>query len=348
MTNNKTENQVKENQPVRKLARGIYRIWIPLSLAPVTDLTHVNAYIFEGSQGWWLLDAGWSRPETFQALQEALKFLKIEFGDINTILLTHCHPDHYGLAGKIKRLSPKVRVALHRKEADLIDARYINYNETEMKQEEQLAIHGVPLAEQKLLASASLNVLEMVDVVKPDLLLTGGEIMRTGVFNLEVIWTPGHSPGHICFYEPQNQFFFSGDHILPNITPNISYHLLSGPDPLGDYLNTFDKLASLPVKEVHPGHEDSFHNLKKRLNEIAEHHQLRENEIYNLITDQARSAFQIAARLQWNVRGLTWEKFSPWYKRMATTEVIAHLQFMEHEGRIRKENDDKYILYRIM
>jgi glyoxylase-like metal-dependent hydrolase (beta-lactamase superfamily II) len=334
-----------EHHTVLEIAKGIYRIWIPLATSPMIDLDHVNSYLLKSSNGWWIIDVGWKSPDVFQALEDALKSLKIAFTDIETILITHSHPDHYGLAGEIKKLSPQTRILMHKKENELIEPRYINFDETERKNEANLDSHGVPMAEQSLLGSASLKTLTMVTVIHPDLILTGGETLNTGVFNLEVIPTPGHSPGHICFYEPQNQFLFSGDHVLPTITPNISSHILSGGDPLGNYFNSFEKLKSLSVKMVHPGHEVSFPNLNERLKEIREHHKIRGREIYNLLSGNPLSAFEIAKHLTWHVKNQTWEQFNPWIKRMATTEVVAHCEYMQNRGDVRKHIIDNRVYF---
>jgi glyoxylase-like metal-dependent hydrolase (beta-lactamase superfamily II) len=335
----------REHHTVLELAKGIYRIWIPLATSPMIDLDHVNSYLIKSANGWWIIDVGWKSPDVFKALEDALKSLKIAFTDIETILVTHSHPDHYGLAGEIKRLSPRTQIVLHKKEADLIEPRYINFNETEKKNEANLDSHGVPMAEQSLLGSASLQTLTMVTVIQPDLIVYGGELLNTGVFKLEVIPTPGHSPGHICFYEAENQFLFSGDHVLPTITPNISSHLLSGENPLGNYFSSFDKLMSLPVKTVHPGHEVSFANLNERLKEIREHHRIRGQEIYNVLADKQLSAYEIATHLTWHVKNQVWAQFNPWIKRMATTEVVAHLEYMQSKGKVRKHILNNHIYF---
>jgi glyoxylase-like metal-dependent hydrolase (beta-lactamase superfamily II) len=339
--------QSDKHQDIRQLAPGIYQLWIPLSGAPMTDLDHMHAYLIQGVDGWWLLDTGWKAPDAYQALERAFQALEINFTDINTVLFSHCHPDHYGLAGKIKQLSPRTQMVLHQEETITIESRYINFVESEKETEVLLETHGVPGDALKSLASASLPALDFVTVMLPDQELLGGEVIQTGYYNLEVIWTPGHSPGHVCFYEPANQFLFSGDHILPTITPNISASILSGENPLGDYIHTLNRLLNLPVKEVHPGHEYSFNNLSQRIKEVLAHHQEREDQIYNIITFHPCSAYEIASKLTWHVRGQTWEQFNPWFKRMATTEVVAHLGYMQSKGKIKKEISNNLILYSI-
>ena len=345
MDNVNNSDQCNQKKPVRKLADGIYQLWLPMTASVLTGLDHVYSYLIEGVAGWWLIDIGWNTPDILTTLKEAFKMLQIDFKEINTILVSHCHPDHYGMAGKIKELSPKTQIVLHPRDADLIDPRYINFIETEKKTEDHLESHGVPVADLKLLGSASLHALDLVSVIKPDYTISDGEVIHTGIFDLEVIWTPGHSPGHICFYEPKNRFLFCGDHILPTITPNISSHILSGVNPLGGYINSLYRMSRLQVDEIHPGHEYSFTGLEERINKILEHHQMREDQIYTALKSHKQSAYDLAASLTWNVRGQKWAQFSPWFKRMATTEVVAHLEYMQSQSRIRRDNLDNKFFY---
>jgi len=122
---------------------------------------------------------------------------------------------------------------------------------------------------------------------------------------LEVIWTPGHSPGHICLYEPQNQLLFAGDHILPKITPNISYHVQSGDNPLGDFLYALQKVQNLPVTKVLPAHEHVFRDLRGRIEEIRKHHDRRIEEIHRTIQEKPRVAYEIASQMTWDIPDLT-------------------------------------------
>ena len=104
-------------------------------------------------------------------------------------------------------------------------------------------------------------VLPLVDPVRPDLLLEDGEKPEVPGWDLTAIWTPGHSPGHLCFYESTNELMLSGDHVLPRITPNIPFHPQAGANPLGDYLASLDKLEPYDVDEVLPAHEYRFDDL---------------------------------------------------------------------------------------
>jgi glyoxylase-like metal-dependent hydrolase (beta-lactamase superfamily II) len=340
-----TEPASKSSPIVQEIARSIYRIEIPLAEEGRSMLSHVNAYLIEGNDSWWLIDTGWYTPKALAALEAALKSLNLTFTDITSIIITHSHPDHFGMAGRIKHLSPKTEILMNRWESDLIESRYIRFAEPQEKMTELMESHGVPTSLLNDLESAFMPALEFVTVTLPDHILYTGEIIHTGSYDLEVIWTPGHSSGHICLYEPQNEFLFSGDHILPHISPNISYHILSGDNPLGDYIYSLKKLNNLPVKLILPAHEYPFTDLKGRIKAILEHHQGRENEIQQLIDNQLHTSYEIASQLKWKIPNLTWEQYPPMEKRMAVTETISHIEHMRWEGKIKKIIKNNHIYY---
>jgi glyoxylase-like metal-dependent hydrolase (beta-lactamase superfamily II) len=333
-----------KNEPIMELAEGIFQIRVPLNIGQDFSLSHINCYLLKGITGWLLIDTGWYGANSFLVLQDSLQKLNLDFASLHTIVLTHSHPDHYGMAGKIKQLAPKIEILCHRWEADLIESRYIKFSQPREDIAFLLEKHGAPETDLAPLGSASMPFLQMVSIALPDRMLYGGEIISTGIFDLEVIWTPGHSPGHICLYEAKNQLLFCGDHVLPTITPNVSYHVLSGDNPLGDYFSSLSKLANLAVTWAYPGHEHSFTDLKGRIKSILEHHASREAEIQNLIVHQFSNSYEIARRLTWSLN-LPWEQFPPLQKRAAVTETIAHLEHMRWEGNVKKTFKNNHISY---
>ena len=322
---------------------GIYQIQVPI---PDNPLGHLNAYLIEGTEGWLMIDTGWFTPDAFGFLESGIKDLGLTLSDISSIVITHVHPDHYGLAGKIKQLSPQTELYAHRWEAELIESRYIKFSELQKRMDPLMRSHGVPEEELAYLRSASMPALRFVTVSLPDHYLYGGETISTGLFDLEVIWTPGHSPGHICLYESKNRLLFSGDHILPHITPNISSHVESGDNPLGDYICALQKLRNLAVSQVLPAHEDIFNDLNGRIEELINHHAARESEIKKTLENHTRTAYDISSKITWNVAGGEWEKIPPLQKRFAVTETIAHLDRMRWEGKVEKVFEDDFVLYR--
>ena len=180
MSNTEFEQSLNQ-KPVTEIAKGIYQIQIPLDAGHAFGLNYVNSYLIEGKSGWLLVDTGWNKPDSFAALEDSLHRLKLNFGDIQTIVLTHSHPDHYGMAGKIRQQAPKIELMCHRWEADLIESRYIKFSEPREDNAFLLGKHGVPEKDLQPLGSASMPMLQMVTIALPDKMLYGGEIISTGV-----------------------------------------------------------------------------------------------------------------------------------------------------------------------
>lgn len=174
--------------------------------------------------------------------------------------------------------------------------------------EQWLRLNGMPPEELPRRWPAPTRIKIPVAPVLPDITLHGGEVITTGVFNLQVLWTPGHSPGHICLYEPAKKIFFAGDHILPVITPNISLQPHSGTNPLGDFLNSLDMVKQLDVNLVLPAHERIFTDLRTRVEEIIQHHKQRSSEILGTIKLEPKTAYQISTEITWmpELGGVSW------------------------------------------
>ncbi|MBI4285203.1 MAG: MBL fold metallo-hydrolase [Chloroflexi bacterium] len=325
-----------------EIVPGIHQLHVPI---PDNPLGYLNAYLVRGKQAWTMIDTGWFTPDAFSALVKGLKDIGLSLTDVGNIIITHVHPDHFGLAGRIKQLSPRTELLIHRWEAELIESRYIKFSELQDQVAPMLARHGVPPLDVSSLRSASMSALQYVTMTLPNHFLYGGEIISTGVFDLEIIWTPGHSPGHICLYEPQNRLLFSGDHILPTITPNISYHVQSGDNPLGDYLNALNKLRHLPATKVLPAHEHIFTDLRGRIDEIIGHHAEREAEIDRAFAGQTQNAYEISSQISWRV-GQSWNELPPLQKRFAVMETVAHLERMRWEGKVERVVREDRVFYR--
>lgn len=322
---------------------GIYQLQLPLT---DSHLGHVNTYLIQGDDGHLLIDTGWNTSEAFDSLKKQLAEIGTEFEDISQIVVTHIHPDHYGLVGRLKHLST-AKLALHYLEKDSIESRYINMDELLRQIEQWLRINGVSANELPELKTASLGMIKLVAPVLPDITLHGGETISTGVFSFQVLWTPGHSSGHISLYEPTQKILLSGDHILPTITPNISLHPQSSINPLGDYLNSLNSVKQLDVNLVLPGHENPFTGLEQRIEEIIWHHKLRSSEIVETIKAKPKTAYQISTEITWrsDKSGVGWQNLASWDKRMAIMETLAHLESMRFDGKINKFFKDTTIHY---
>jgi len=193
-----------------EVVSGIHQIKVPF---PKELSGYTNVYVLEGEEGSILIDAGWDAPESLWALREGLKAGRLRLQDIKNIVITHVHPDHYGLASKVKQLTG-ARVAMHKIEAESIKPRYKDSDKLLKEMEKLLQRNGVPQAELSEMKDASLWMKKFVTPELPEVMLDDGDSISNGTFEIRVMRTPGHSPGHICLHELRKKVFFSGDHIL--------------------------------------------------------------------------------------------------------------------------------------
>ena len=251
-------------------------------------------------------------------------------------MVTHAHFDHYGLAGRLKQLS-KAKIYLHHADQEIFRTRYAVTEEYMRQSEQWFRSNGVPGRELPIsrMPFGGLRVSGIPQ--QPDISLEGGEIISTGIFDLKVIWTPGHAPGHICLYDQKNRLLFSGDHVLPVITPNISLPPASDGNPLGDFLKSLALIRDLDVDTVLPAHENVFHDLRKRVDEIMHHHEVRTDEIMATLTDGAKTAFEISNYITWmpELGGVKFRDLMPGDQRAAVSETLAHLRAMTIDGKVK-------------
>jgi glyoxylase-like metal-dependent hydrolase (beta-lactamase superfamily II) len=304
------------------------------------ELKHVNVYLLRDGDHFTLIDTGLQTDESRQVLNQKLAALKVPVEQINRILITHIHPDHFGLAGELRDRSG-AELVIHRLEVSLMEPRYARAEDLVHDVAEWLSKNGVPPAEAEFLKSASMAAREFVSVVEPDTLLEGAEWLPNDGSELEVVWTPGHSPGHCCFHWPSRGLLFSGDHLLPKISPNIGLHPQSGADPLDDYIVSLERIRRLEVDTVLPAHGDPFHDHRGRVGEIIRHHEERKAALVGLARDGAKSGWQLAAGL---FQGIM--QRNVFQQRLALQETLAHCQSLAVEGRLRKHVSRDLVTWR--
>jgi len=322
-------SEVETKYPVQ-IMDGLLQLKVPI---PNNPLGWVLPYLIEGHDGWTLVDSGWNVPEAWDALEQQLRDAGVTFDKLRTLLVTHIHPDHYGLAGRVKERSG-ARVIIHQRERDLIRSRYRDPSQLLATMGDWLIMNGVPKDHMEDLKASAMPVRAYVDPVEPDEVVWGGERIAIGRYEFEVWWTPGHSPGHICFLERGKRFILTGDHVLPTITPNISLHPQQQGNPLGDYIASLQRLEDLDVGQVLPAHEFIFNDLKSRLRSIELHHHERLEEMIAAIGRSQRTAYEVAAKVKWATGDFS--TFSSWMQRAAIGETIAHLDYLVTEGALAR------------
>jgi glyoxylase-like metal-dependent hydrolase (beta-lactamase superfamily II) len=302
---------------------GVHRIELPLPF----ELATVNVHLVRLDDGYLLIDCGIETDACFAALDAGLTELGIGWREIRRILLTHMHPDHMGLSVRLLQLTG-AELLMHQREARQL-AMVNTPAERSGWIDRAFFDSGVPEPLQARIEMHLVEIRRNFHALTPDRLLTGGEAIPTSLGPLEVIWTPGHSPGHICLYSARHRILFSGDQILPNITPNISW--MPEEDALADFLLSLERLKPVDVELILPSHGLPFSGHRAWIEDTVQHHYDRCDEIHALLAGSPATAHGLVGDL--------WEKqLSPIHHQFALLEVLAHLEYMQRQGRIQRQN----------
>ena len=302
------------------------------------ELRHVNVYLLRDGDNFTLVDTGLQTEESRQALNEKLAALQVPVDRINRILITHIHPDHFGLAGELRERA-RAELVIHRLEVALMEPRYARAEDLVHDVAAWLSKNGVPPAEAEFVKTASMAAREFVSVVEPDTLLEGAERLPIDATELEVVWTPGHSPGHCVMYFRREKVLIVGDHLLPKITPHVGIVSDNAGDPLGDFLASLRKVGELDVETVLPAHGAVYHDHRKRVSQLIEFHEYRMQVMLDIVRGRPRTAYETA------LEAFDLTRESPFQQQFpATFETLAHLEHMRLQGRTEKvERGDKII-----
>lgn len=324
---------------VEKISDGVYRIPIPLPGSPLKSL---NAYCIKGDGRDLLIDTGFNRPECREALYGGLETLGVR-EDALDILVTHRHADHSGQAPGLAAHPGAVIFA------DPAEAKGINdFTSGDAYWDKALARmvpHGFPEEANVLLKQQHPGIRYVGDKMLEYTHVHDGDELVYGDTVLRVIRTPGHTPGHVTLHEPNARLYISGDHILGDITPNIT-RWAGVEDSLGDYLASLEKVRPLDVNLVLPGHRSLIIDMGARIDSLVKHHAARLDEVRAILARGSESGYVVASKMRWSIRG-DWADFPVTQKWFATGEALAHLDRLVALGEVRAIEKNGKIVYSI-
>ncbi|MFF0488716.1 MBL fold metallo-hydrolase [Nocardia sp. NPDC004068] len=311
-----------------QIVRGVHRIPLPL---PIDGLAAVNAYLLEGADGLILIDPGWACPQTERAVAAALERLGYALGDIAVCLATHHHADHYTQAcAWRKTLGCKLftgREERHSIDAFPLPGGFPHHSPL-------LARCGASDLASRIARDPGPAEWDGIPFGPPDGWLDNGAVIPLRRGALEVIATPGHTRGHVVFHHPETRILFSGDHILPHITPSIGFEKAPEPHPLRSYLESLHLVGGLPDTALLPSHGPVTSSTRARVDALLDHHRHRLDEVCERVAAGATTAYDIAAALPWTRRGLRLDDLPPEHQLSAIMEIDAHLDVLSMQGRV--------------
>ncbi len=309
---------------------GLYRIGVPL---PGNPLKELNSYVFKTQQRNLIIDTGFNQPECLAGLRAGIDELGLDM-DQTDIFLTHLHSDHTGLATQIA--SPNSRIYMSTADKESLDHSLHDAASYWGGLEQIFLQEGFPPDELAVVAKANPGKRFSPPPSLTCTLVADGDIIQIGDFKLECIATPGHTPGHMCLYLREQKIMFSGDHILFDITPNISIWLAL-PDPLATYFESLKKISAYDVSLCLPGHRASSTQFQERVTALLDHHANRLNNVMDIVRAQPGiTGYEVAKKMQWDIRTKDWTTFPPGQKWFAVGEALTHLTYLTGKQTLRK------------
>jgi len=319
---------------IEKILPDLYRITLPMPFR----LRHVHAYALLHDDRVALFDTGMNIPETYRVLDEALATLGKTTKDIDLIFLTHFHADHCGTAGKLQEISG---AAVHLSASDETRLQHNNRHDELVERARGFYLpQGLPQKAMDNLVKLMAVFRKATVPFRVDRRLAPGDSFSLGGRTVEVIAAPGHTAGQMCFYFPGEGILLAGDHILPDITPNLS------PDifrleyrPLKSFLESLVAVRGLPVRMVYPAHGEPYPDLAKRVDEIREHHAERTQLIVEALRGKEKTAFEVSG----DIFGEDLPEFDQF---LALNETYVHIVELMDKGAVRSAERDGLIFYR--
>ena len=340
------QEQELASEEITEVAPGVLRAQLPINLP---GLGHVNCYILEDERGIAVVDPGLPGDESWADLNRRLASAGYKVEDVHTVVITHSHFDHFG--GAI-RLRDVVDADILTHESFETEWRLTDLTEHEDSSELDLTTPEGREAEFERMFTARLPWgshrtrpdAEMMDRItsmgrfteewyatpEPSMPVTDNQVVRLGRREWVAIHTPGHTHDHLCLLDPVSGALFTGDHVLPTITPHIG-GMTPEEDPLAQFFASLQRMKSLTdVSVALPAHGHPFTNVGDRAGTIIEHHEERLDIIRKATHDLADGTVVDYMRVLFRERS---------WGTMAESETFAHLEHLRALGDLSRSVD---------
>jgi glyoxylase-like metal-dependent hydrolase (beta-lactamase superfamily II) len=299
----------------REVAPGVWTLPTEFPSAGQPLRYTLSYVLLDDAGGVQLIDPGVDTDANWTSLETLLAALGRGAADIRTVIATHLHSDHLGLAPRV-RDATGAEIVLHR-----LDQAAIN-GEFGGEDNERFERWGVPAARRGELVRVTEERLSQKRITA-DRLVEGGDVLEFPGIRLHVIWTPGHTYGSICLRHEAAELIFTGDHVLPLLNSGLG---LGGPtpsNPISDYVDALERVAAFDDHQVCPGHGYRFYGLRARCEALSAHHARRTAEVAEVLDRLDRpSVWQVASELYWS---LGWENLSHFLLDSALSQVEMHV-----------------------
>ncbi|MER5538879.1 MBL fold metallo-hydrolase [Streptomyces mirabilis] len=313
----------------------VYRI--PLTL-PLDGLAAVNVYLIEDDDGLVLIDSGWARPETEKALVEAVQGIGHRLEDIGQVIVTHAHWDHYTQALALREsIGSQVRVGWE--ERHTIEG--FDLEEGVWPRQVGLLLEcGAPELAARIAAVPVEQSDRDMPFGPPDAWLRDGERIDLAGRHLGIRATPGHTRGHVVVADQAAGLLFSGDHVLPHITPSLGFERSPERYPLRSYLASLRLMRQVPDALLLPAHGPVTRSVHTRVDQLIAHHEERLEEVLRQVASGADTAHSVARALPWTRRRRRLDDLPVVHQMTAVLEIDAHLDVLAQQDAVTWQRVD--------
>jgi glyoxylase-like metal-dependent hydrolase (beta-lactamase superfamily II) len=323
---------------------NIHAVAIPFPA--FSDLITANMYAL-GRGPVTLIDSGPKFPGSFEFVQREFKSAGIDLKNVERIILTHGHLDHFGLAQRLREAAVKpVESFIHVEDEWRVSGEKFLEAVWSEEMENLMAVVDVPQVEIEKIKERFSFFKELWEPLKEVSTFEEGDEFKGEGYHLKVIHTPGHTPGSCCLYEPRQKILFSGDNIIKHITPNplleIQRDRLLDPNyqSLKAFLNSLDKLNGLDTHFVFPGHGEYIEDLQGTISTYRMHHRQRMDLVWRALREKTRPLYYII------------DDVFPYVPEddvfLAISEILVHLEILINEGRVELADPGPPSLYRAL
>jgi glyoxylase-like metal-dependent hydrolase (beta-lactamase superfamily II) len=333
-----------------EVGAGVWRIPLPL---PNDGLHAVNVYALVTDGRVTMVDGGWALEESRTRLEDSLAAIGHDLGEVDRFLVTHSHRDHYTQAIAIRR-TLGTRVLIGAEEAHSLGS---------VTQERGIVFPWALTRELRRHGAAALvdSAIEhaperpdreeeqrmLADFAGPDEWIPDGARLEAGGRTLTAVHTPGHTRGHLVFHDETAGVLFTGDHLLPHITPSIGYEGAPARSPLGDYLASLELTLRMPDAVMLPAHGPAGGSTRDRARALTDHHRDRLDDTERAVAAGAGTAHEVAKVLPWTSRKRSLAELDRWNAMLAVHETVTHLVVLADDGRVRATDDGTVIHYSV-
>jgi glyoxylase-like metal-dependent hydrolase (beta-lactamase superfamily II) len=334
------EERAEREALAQAAATGVHRLAIPTPFM----VGRVNAYLIEDSP-LTLIDSGPNSAKALDELEQQLNARGHAVEDIELLVISHQHMDHFGLASILARRSGAEVAALeplagylaaYGHETDLDDA----FAEGIMLR------HGIPREVVTALRAVSAGFRAWGSAVQVTSPLSDGSELVLGDRTLRVLHRPGHSPSDTVFHDERRSILLAADHLIAHISSNplLARPLGSEPDPDGPrpqalltYMASLEQTRAMDLDLVLPGHGRPIRDHVALIDGRFRMHDRRAERIHALIVEQPRTAHEIAQEL--------WGNVAVTQAYLTLSEVLGHVDLLLRDGRASEQELDGVVRF---